>query len=131
MKNKQAYYDALEQAQRGSLDITDWLEWFLSQVEAATSHGIQEVALVMARSRFWAAARKFTLNYRQELVLKAMLSPTSREDAVSNAYYCKLADTNRTTAARDLAELTSMDLLRPYGAGRSASYRVDLGRYMV
>lgn len=129
MKNKQAYYDALEHAQRGSLDITDWLKWFLSQVEAATSHGVKEVALVMARSRFWAAARKFTLNTRQEMVLKAILSPTSKEDAVSNAYYCKLADTNRTTAARDLAELADMDLLRPYGAGRSASYRVDLSRF--
>lgn len=129
MRNKQSYYDALENAQRGSIDITDWLEWFLSQVMQATQHGVREVAMVMARNRFWAMARKYSLNSRQEMVLKAILSPMSREDAVSNAYYCKLADTNRTTAARDLVELVGMDLLRPYGAGRSASYRVDLGRF--
>ncbi len=129
MRNKQSYYDALENAQRGGIDITDWLEWFLSQVMQATQHGVREVAMVMARSRFWAMARKYSLNPRQEMVLKAILSPMSREDAVSNAYYCKLADTNRTTASRDLAELVGMDLLRPYGAGRSASYRVDLGRF--
>lgn len=129
MRNKQNYYDALENAQRGGMDITDWLAWFLSQVLQATRHGVREVAMVMARSRFWAMARKFSLNPRQEMVLKAILSPMSREDAVSNAYYCKLADTNRTTASRDLAELVGMDLLRPYGAGRSASYRVDLDRF--
>jgi Fic family protein len=129
MRNKQDYYDALESAQRGGLDITDWLAWFLSQVMQATQHGVREVAMVMARSRFWAMARKFSLNPRQEMVLKAILSPMSREDAVSNAYYCKLADTNRTTASRDLAELVGLDLLRPYGAGRSASYRIDLSRF--
>lgn len=129
MRNKQVYYDALESAQRGGLDITDWLAWFLSQVLQATQQGVREVAMVMARSRFWAMARQYSLNPRQEMVLKAILSPMSREDAVNNAYYCKLADTNRTTASRDLAELAGMDLLLPCGAGRSASYRVDLGRF--
>ena len=129
MRKKEDYYDALEHAQQGGLDITDWLVWFLSQVQQATQHGAREVALVMARSRFWAKARQVSLNARQEKVLKAMLSPLSREDAVSNRYYCKIADTNRTTAARDLADLAGKDLLVPSGEGRSASYRVDLTRY--
>lgn len=129
MRNKNDYYDSLENAQRGNLDITNWLVWFLAQVYQATQQGVREIAMVLARSHFWASARKFKLNDRQETVLKAILSPTSREDAVSNAYYCKLADTNRTTAARDLAELVEMDLLRPYGGGRSSSYRVALDRY--
>ena len=129
MRSKKNYYDALESAQRGSLDLTDWLTWFLIQVQRATRHGLLEVARVLARSRFWATARKYSLNARQEKVLKAMLSPMSREDAVSNSYYCKLADTNRTTAGRDLAELVDMGLLLPYGGGRSASYRVGLERF--
>jgi len=129
MRNKNDYYDSLENSQRGNLDITNWLVWFLAQVHEATQHGVREIALVLARSHFWATAGKFNLNDRQETVLKAILSPMSREDAVSNAYYCKLADTNRTTAARDLAELVDMDLLRPYGGGRSSSYRVVLDRF--
>jgi len=129
MRNKEDYYDSLEHAQRGGLDITNWLVWFLTQVHEATQQGIREIALVLARSHFWATARKFKLNDRQETVLKAILSPLSQEDAVSNAYYCKLADTNRTTAARDLADLVEKDLLRPYGGGRTSSYRVVLDRF--
>ena len=129
MRHRQDYYDALEAAQRGTLDLTPWLGWFLSQVGAATRQGIQEVARVLARSRFWAKARSYSLNPRQVQALQAILSPLSREDAVSNTYYCKLADTNRTTAARDLAELAGMGLLLPFGAGRSSSYRVDLERF--
>ena len=130
MRNKEAYYAALERAQQGGLDLTEWLVWFLHQVEAATRHGVEEVAKVVARGCFWATARQAGVNDRQEQVLKAILSPLSREDAVSNSYYCKLADTNRTTAARDLADLVQTGLLLPYGGGRSASYRVGPERFI-
>ncbi len=130
MVKKGNYYDALEHAQRGSLDITEWLIWFLSQVEAAASRGAWEVARVLARSRFWATANRFKLNERQEKVLQRVLSPTSKEDVVSNSYYRKIVDTTRPTATRDLAELAGLGLLVPFGAGRSSSYRVDLERFL-
>ena len=129
MQNRNDYYEALARAQQGGLDLTGWLAWFLDQVRSAAQHGIREVARVLARSRFWATAGRSDLNHRQIKVLQAILSPLSREDAVSNSYYCKLAGTNRTTAARDLTELAAMGLLLPFGGGRSASYRVGLERF--
>jgi Fic family protein len=130
MKNKQAYYDALEHAQRGGLDITEWLTWFLSQVEAATSHGVQEVGRVLARGYFWAEARRLRLNDRQEMVLKNVLSPMSTDHAVSNRRYRAITGTSRATAVRDLTELSEMGLVVPYGEARSASYRVNLERFL-
>jgi Fic family protein len=130
MRNKDAYYDSLEQAQRGSLDITTWLTWFLSQVEAATRHGFQEVGRVRARGYYWAEVRKFTLNGRQEMVLKNVLSPMSVDLAVSNRRYRAITKTSRATAVRDLSELAEMGLVVPFGEARAASYRVDLERFL-
>jgi Fic family protein len=130
MRNKDDYYDALEQAQRGSLDITTWLTWFLSQVEAATRHGFQEVGRVLARGYYWAEVRKFTLNDRQEMMLKNVLSPMSADLAVSNRRYRAITKTSRATAVRDLAELAEMGLVVPFGEARAASYRVNLDRFL-
>lgn len=130
MKNKQAYYNALEHAQRGSLDITDWLNWFLSQVEAATSHGSHEVSRVIARGRFWAEVRKHPLNDRQEAGLTSVLSPMSADLALSNRRYRAITQASRATAVRDLAGLAGMGLVVPFGEARSASYRVDLERFL-
>jgi Fic family protein len=130
MRNKGGYCDALEQAQRGSLDITGWLRWFLSQVEAATGHGVQEVGRVLARAQFWAEVRRLPLNHRQEMALRSVLSPMSADLAVSNRRYRAITKTSRATAVRDLAGLAEMGLVIPYGEARSASYRVDLERFL-
>jgi Fic family protein len=130
MKNKKAYYDALESAQRGSLDVTGWLAWFLAQVEAATRQGVQEVGRVLARTRFWTEARSLRLNDRQEKVLRNVLSPMSADLGVSNRRYRAITGTSRATAGRDLAELSELGLVVPYGEARSASYLVNLERFI-
>lgn len=130
MRNKDDYYHALEQAQRGSLDITPWLTWFLAQVEAATRTGFLEVGRVLARGYYWAEVRKFTLNDRQEVMLTNVLSPMSADLAVSNRRYRALTKTSRATAVRDLAALAEMGLVVPFGEARAASYRVDLERFL-
>jgi len=130
MRNRQGYYDALEAAQRGSMDLTGWLTWFLSQVEAAARHGATEVGRVLARGRFWAEARRLRLNERQDRALKNLLSPMSGDPAVSNRRYRAITGASRATAVRDLNELAELGLVVPYGEARGASYRVDLDRFL-
>lgn len=129
LRNKDGYYDALEFAQRGSLDITPWLQWFLDQVQRSAQHGIDEVHRVLARNRFWVKADSLHLNDRQMAGLHRALSPFNTEEILSNRFYRKITNTNRTTAARDLAELVELGLLEAFGAGRSASYKVPLDRF--
>jgi len=130
MRNKPAYYDALEHAQRGSLDITLWLEWFLAQVAASARHGIAELGSVLARSCFWAEAHTLPINDRQERVLVNVLSPMSSGLAVSNRRYRAITGTSKATASRDLAELANLGLVVPFGAARASSYLVDLDRFL-
>jgi Fic family protein len=115
MRAKQDYQAALEQAQRGGLDITGWLLWFLRQVRDAARDGVREVGLVLARSCFWERAKACDLNHRQRLALGSLLSPRSQDLAVSNRSYRAITKTSRATASRDLAELARLGLVVPFG----------------
>lgn len=130
MRNKDAYYDALESAQRGTLDATGWLLWFLKQAEAAMRHGLAEIQRVVTRSRFWAHANTLELNERQRTVLHQILGPGVLEyGVVSRSHYLKILrnDTGTATATRDLKDLVEKGLMVPLeGKGRSSSYRVLL-----
>ena len=130
MRDREGYYEALARAQRGGLDITEWLVWFLGTVTAAAKHGFGEVGQVLARGRFWAEALRLGLNPRQEKALRNLLGPASGELAVSNRRFRAITGASRATAARDLAGLAELGLVVPFGEARSASYRVDLDRYL-
>lgn len=130
LKNKEAYYDALEEAQRGTLDVTRWLAWFLAQVEIAANQGVAEVGRVLARGHFWNATQKVHLSERQDQALKSVLSPMSTDLSISNRRYRAITGVSRATAVRDLAELAGWGLVVPFGEARAASYRVDLDRFM-
>lgn len=130
LRNKAAYYDALEHAQRGSLDVSAWLEWFLSQVEAAAREGFQEMGRVLARSYFWAEVERLRVPERQRRVLHSVLSPMSPEMSISNRRYRAITGISRATSKRDLAELAEKGLVVPFGEARAASYRVNLEPFL-
>jgi Fic family protein len=130
MKNKAAYYDALEHAQRGSLDVDDWLEWFLSQVETAAREGFREIGRVLARGYFWAEVEKLRVPERQWKVLHSVLSPMSPEMSISNRRYRAITGISRATSKRDLAELAEKGLVVPFGEARAASYLVNLDPFL-
>src|SRR5271156_3480020 len=72
-KERKAYYDILEQTQRGTLDITDWMDWFLGCLGRAIEGAQAALAAVLSKARFWKAAADFPLNERHRLVLKRLL----------------------------------------------------------
>ena len=128
IRDKDAYYDALEAAQGGNLDVTPWIAWFLGEVQKATHHGIEEILRVLARHRFWAQAERLDLNERQIEALRRALSPFNDGDGLSNRWYRKITSTNRTTATRDLGQLVALGLLEASGEKRGVAYRVRLER---
>jgi Fic family protein len=131
MRSRQeAYYDALNSAQRGNGDVTTWLDWFLeAYVEACrTSTVLIEEAL--ARARFWAAHRAVALNEMQRRVLDRMLEagPGRFEGGLTARKYMALAGTTKVTASRHLADLAEKGLIvrSPGPSGRSTRYDLAL-----
>jgi Fic family protein len=126
-RERAGYYDILERTQRDGLDVTEWLAWFLTQVEAAATAAEQTVANTLAKARFWLRHQATDLNERQRKVLNRLLDarPDGFEGGINTRKYMGLTKTSRATAYRELADLVEKGCLRPTGkGGRSSGYEI-------
>jgi Fic family protein len=116
-----AYYDVLEETQKGTLDITLWMEWFLGCLGRAIDGAQTTLGAVLAKARFWEAIAGFAINDRQRLVLNRSLD--GLEGKLTTSKYAKLAKCSQDTALRDILPLVERGILvrNPEG-GRSTSY---------
>lgn len=121
--NRDAYYDVLESTQRGTLDYTEWLAWYLEMLMNTFDAAIHEVGQAIERTRFWQTIKDVQLNDRQRKVVSRMLM--GWEGRMTNQKYASLCDCSDATATRDLGDLVSKAILRSDGAGgRSAGYEL-------
>lgn len=72
-KERNAYYEILEQTQKGDLDITPWLAWFLDCLDRAFDAADAILATVLAKARFWDLHAGSSFNDRQRLVINRLL----------------------------------------------------------
>ncbi len=120
LAEKQLYYDMLERAQRGNLDVTEWIVWFLQCYERAALHTLDVIAEVQRANAIFTYAAKQGLNERQLLVLRIFLD---RYDGRLNpAKYAQITDKSVDTAQRDLAGLVAKGVLVRTGATSNVSY---------
>lgn len=128
LRERKAYYAVLERTQRGELDVTDWLGWFLDQVEASANAAERTVANTLAKAHFWVRHQETDLNGRQRKVLNRLLDagPEGFEGGITTRKYMSLTRTSRVTAYRELADLVDKGCLAPTGkGGRSSGYVID------
>ncbi len=124
-----AYYRHLEEAQRGALELTSWLQWFVDTVHAAVRRSLDQVLIAQTRQALRLLVAAAELNPRQLKVMNALIEtePDGWEGGLSNANYRSIAKTSKATAARDLADLVERGLLAQSAAGgRSTRYRLGL-----
>jgi Fic family protein len=117
----QAYYDILEATQKGTLDVTPWMEWFLLCLGRAIDGAQVTLSAVLGKARFWERIRAVQLNYRQRLVINRLLD--GFEGKLTTSKYAALAKCSQDTAHRDILALVEDAVLiqNPEG-GRSTSY---------
>jgi Fic family protein len=122
------YYEQLERAQHGSLDVTPWVGWFTEQVHAAFDMAASVVDLSLTKAMFWNEHRAKDLSPRQRKAVNALLDagPGGFEGGMSTRKYENLTGAARATASRDLIELAAMGLLAQVGAGRGTRYYLQI-----
>ncbi len=126
LREREGYYTALERCQRGDLDVTGWLSWFLEQLTAAAaSHGAV-VDAVRRKAAFWWNHRHKCFNSRQQKLLNRLLDaePEGFTGGMTLRKAISLTKVSRATAWRDLAELVEQQAIEPTGEGRSRAYRL-------
>jgi Fic family protein len=118
------YYRTLEAAQRGDVDITDWLAWFLGCLDRAIAGAEHTLAAVLYKARLWQHINRHPVNDRQRLVINRLLN--GFKGFLTTSKYAKLAKCSTDTALRDIQELLERRILiQNPGGGRSTSYRLS------
>lgn len=123
MKEKNAYYDVLEKTQKGSLDITDWIEWFLNCILRAMKVSYDQTDSVLKKYSFLQSIENIVLNERQRLMLNKLLSP-DWFGVLNTSKWAKMAKCSSDTALRDITDLMEKGILvkEQTSGGRSTNY---------
>jgi Fic family protein len=120
---RKEYYLQLEAAQRGDLDITRWLTWFLGCLDRAIGNAEKTLVAVLHKARLWQRINRRPVNNRQREVINRMLD--GFEGYLTTSKYAKLAKCSQDTALRDIRELLERGIIvQNPGRGRSTSYRL-------
>ena len=120
-QERNAYYEILEKTQKGTLDITPWMEWFLGCLGRAIDGAQSTLSAVLAKARFWESITGIAINERQRAVLNRLLD--GFDGKLTSSKYAKLAKCSPDPALRDILSLVERGVLvRNPGGGRSTSY---------
>ncbi|WP_350284633.1 Fic family protein [uncultured Croceitalea sp.] len=124
--NKNAYYDALQGAQRSN-EITDWINYFVRTVLDAQIDAELEIEFTLKKTKFFDEL-KDSLNERQQKVVRRMLEEGHQgfEGGMNARKYVSLARTSKATATRDLQDLVAKGIFKPIGGGRSTRYEINV-----
>jgi Fic family protein len=116
-----AYYENLERTQKGTMDVTVWMEWFLGCLGRAIDGAQIILSAVLRKARFWEQNRGVALSERQRVVINRLLD--GFEGKLTTSKYAKLAKSSQDTALRDILALVEHGILqRSQEGGRSTSY---------
>ncbi len=128
MEKRQAYYQILEATQKGDLDITPWMRWFLDAFKHSLETALARIDLVMQKARFWQVHSQDGLNTQQTKVLNRLLDagPGGFEGHLNAKKYMGIAGVSKATATRHLADLLEKNCLKKLeGGGRSTRYDIN------
>jgi Fic family protein len=126
-RERKAYYDILERTQKQSLDVTEWLAWFLDTLHRAVDQAQYTLDAVLAKTRFWqrlAVPGSAPLNERQVKLVNRLLD--GFEGKLASSKWALIAKCSPDTALRDITDLLARGVLRKSDAGgRSTSYELN------
>jgi Fic family protein len=126
-RERKAYYDILERTQKASLDVTEWLAWFLATLHRAVDQAHHTLDTVLVKTRFWqrwAAPGSAPLNERQLKLVNRLLD--GFEGKLTSSKWAAIAKCSPDTALRDITDLLARGVLRKSDAGgRSTSYELN------
>ena len=126
LREREAYYAVLERSQRGDLDVTAWLDWFLQQLSSSAAMNLAVLLAVRRKAAFWWQHRHSGFNSRQQKLLNRLLDaePEGFTGGMTLRKAMGLTRVSRATAWRDLSELVEKGALEAIGEGRSRGYQI-------
>ena len=123
-RERKAYYDILERTQKGGLDVTEWLAWFLAVLQRSVDQAQFTLDAVLSKTRYWRFWATLPLNERQVKLLNKLLD--GFDGKLTSSKWAAIAKCSPDTALRDINDLLVRGVLRKTdGGGRSTGYELN------
>lgn len=124
-KERSIYYNMLEKTQKGTLDISEWLKWFLDCLTSALVATENTLAKVLSKAKFWEKHAITSLNERQRLMINKLFD--GFEGKLTSSKWAKINKCSADTALRDIQDLINKDVLfKDPAGGRSTNYELKI-----
>ena len=122
-RNRRSYYDILESTQKGTIDISEWLIWFLDNLNLAIETSESTIGRVLDKAAFWERNRHIVMNERQTRIINMLWD--GFEGKLSSSKWAKINKCSTDTALRDMQDLVTKGILvKTNSGGRSTSYEL-------
>lgn len=122
-KEHKHYNNIIEKAQKGTSDITQYLEWFLGCFERALMASEQNLEIILDKAHFWDKHKPTNINDRQRLVINYLYDNYGKEVGfLRTSTYAKITKCSTDTALRDLQDLVTKEMLKAEGSGKKTNY---------
>ena len=119
-KNRKSYYEILEKTQKGTMNITNWLIWFLENLLISIKSSEKITTKVLEKAQFWQKHSNTIFNERQIKVLNRFMD--NFEGNLTTTKWAKMCNCSQDTAALDIKDLINKKILKKTGKARSTHY---------
>ena len=124
-KERNGYYDILENTQKNDLDISEWLVWFLTCLDRSLSATHEILAEVILKAKFWDKYSETSFNSRQQIMMNKLMD--GFEGKLNSSKWAKITKSSSDTALRDITDLLNRNILiKENLGGRSTSYLLNV-----
>ena len=124
-RDRSSYYGSLERMQKGDLDITARLLWFVECFSKTIDEADRASAAVLHKAEFWQRHALVPLNERQRTILNRFLD--GFEGNLTARKWAAIGKCSMPTAQRDIKDLTDRGILiRNEGGSKNTSYSVTV-----
>ena len=121
MKNRKAYYDALEYAEKSTMDVTSFIAYFIETMRVAVADAEMRIAKTIEKTRFWDRIRSISMNERQVKMVNKLVD--GFEGRLTAEKWGKITKCSHATALRDINDLIQKGVLEEDGGkSRNAGY---------
>lgn len=121
-KARKSYYNILEKAQKSSMDITNWIIWFLETLLEAIKSSEDILSGVLNKAEFWQKHNNLIFNERQKKVLNRFMDDFKGN--LTTTKWAKMCNCSQDTATRDISDLIGKNILKKVGEGRNTNYKM-------
>lgn len=125
MKSRKGYYDVLESTQKGSMDVTQWLVWYLERLTEALEATNKTLSKILMKAKFWEVHKATQFNERQVEMINKLQGDFAGK--LQSSKWAKITKVHRDTARKDIQDLIEKGVLLDSGeGGRSTNYVLNL-----